>query len=68
MKEPGRLTLATPTDREIVITRDFDAPRDLVFEAMSRPDILKRWLWGPPDSDIVLSPIAKFLDAPMPAS
>jgi uncharacterized protein YndB with AHSA1/START domain len=40
--------ITTPTDREIVITRVFDAPRDAVWEAMSRPDLLKRWLMGPP--------------------
>jgi len=35
----------TPSDREIVMTRLFDAPRDLVFEAMSRPEHVRRW-WG----------------------
>ncbi|HKE49180.1 MAG TPA: SRPBCC family protein [Rhodanobacteraceae bacterium] len=34
-------------DREIVMKRSFDASRDLVFEAMTRPDLLKRWLFGP---------------------
>lgn len=42
------LKVATSGDREIVITRDFDAPRDLVWETMSRPELLKRWLFGPP--------------------
>jgi uncharacterized protein YndB with AHSA1/START domain len=35
-------------DREIVMTRVFDAPRRLVFEAFTRPELLKRWLTGPP--------------------
>jgi uncharacterized protein YndB with AHSA1/START domain len=35
----------TPSDREIVLTRVFDAPRRLVFEAMTRPEHVKRW-WG----------------------
>jgi uncharacterized protein YndB with AHSA1/START domain len=35
----------TPSDREIVITRVFDAPRRLVFEAMTKPEHVKRW-WG----------------------
>jgi uncharacterized protein YndB with AHSA1/START domain len=39
--------ISTPTDREIVITRVFDAPRILVWEAMSKPELLKRWLYGP---------------------
>ena len=30
-------------DREIVMTRAFDAPRTLVFEAMTKPELLKRW-------------------------
>jgi uncharacterized protein YndB with AHSA1/START domain len=39
--------LTTPNDREIVITRVFDAPRDLVFEAFTDPELIKRWLLGP---------------------
>jgi uncharacterized protein YndB with AHSA1/START domain len=35
-------------DCEIVVTREFDAPRTLVWETMSRPELLKRWLFGPP--------------------
>jgi uncharacterized protein YndB with AHSA1/START domain len=42
------LEVTTPTDREIVITRTFDAPRRLVFDAMSKADLLQRWLSGPP--------------------
>lgn len=42
----GTLTLTTPSDREIVMTRVFDAPRDLVFEAHSSCEHLSRW-WGP---------------------
>jgi len=42
------LEITTPTDREIVITRSFDAPRRLVWDAMSKPELLKRWLFGPP--------------------
>jgi uncharacterized protein YndB with AHSA1/START domain len=42
------LNVTTAGDREIVITRDFDAPRALVWETMSKPDLLKRWLIGPP--------------------
>ena len=42
------LKVSTPTDLEIVMTRDFDAPRHLVWEAMSKPELVKRWLFGPP--------------------
>jgi uncharacterized protein YndB with AHSA1/START domain len=37
--------VTTPSEREIVLTRLFDAPRRLVFEAMTRPEHVKRW-WG----------------------
>lgn len=42
------MNVATSGDCGIVITRDFDAPRDLVWDTMSRPELLKRWLFGPP--------------------
>ena len=41
----GSFTATTPSDREIVLTRLFDAPRRLVFDAMTRPEHVKRW-WG----------------------
>jgi len=41
------LKVSTPTDREIVMTRVFDAPRPLVWNAMTKPELLKRWLFGP---------------------
>src|SRR4030088_1198041 len=46
MKNTGTLNVTTPTDREIVLTRVFDAPRSLVFDAFSKPELLKRW-FGP---------------------
>ncbi|MEO8358592.1 MAG: SRPBCC family protein [Vicinamibacteria bacterium] len=42
------LTLTTPSDREILITREFNAPRRLVFDCMSKPELVRRWLLGPP--------------------
>lgn len=36
-----------PTEREIVMTRVFDAPRSLVFEAWTNPEHLPRWMLGP---------------------
>jgi uncharacterized protein YndB with AHSA1/START domain len=42
------LTVTTPSDREIVMTRSFDAPRSLVFDAYTKPELVKRWLLGPP--------------------
>ncbi len=40
------LTVTTPSEREIVMTRTFDAPRELVFEAMSKAEHMREW-WGP---------------------
>lgn len=37
------LVVTTPTDREIVLSRDFDAPPALVFDALTRPELLMRW-------------------------
>ena len=45
---PKPLTLPTPGDRDIVVVRQFDAPRDLVFLCYSRPELLRRW-YGMPD-------------------
>src|ERR1700740_2551312 len=46
MKNTGTLQVTMPSDREIVLTRAFDAPRHLVFEAFTKPELLKRW-FGP---------------------
>ena len=42
------LNVTTPSDREILIARAFDAPRSLVFDCMSKPELVKRWMLGPP--------------------
>src|SRR6266481_5720109 len=46
MKNTGTLKVTMPSDREVVLTRVFDAPRHLVFDAFSKPELLKRW-FGP---------------------
>src|SRR5882762_9804091 len=48
MKNPGNLKLTTQGDREIVMTRALDAPRRLVFDAFTKPELVKQWLLGPP--------------------
>lgn len=40
--------VTAPTDREIHVTRVFDAPRTLVFDCHTKPDLARRWLLGPP--------------------
>ena len=46
MRNTGTLQVTTPSDREIVLTRVFNAPRHMVFEAFSKPELLKQW-FGP---------------------
>jgi uncharacterized protein YndB with AHSA1/START domain len=41
----GSFQCTTPSDTEITLTRLFDAPRDLVWDAMTRPEHVKQW-WG----------------------
>jgi uncharacterized protein YndB with AHSA1/START domain len=43
-KDAGQLKVTTPSDREIAMTRTFDAPRKLVFDAWTKPELVKRWL------------------------
>lgn len=57
MKDTGTLPVTTPAEREIVMTRVFDAPRRLVFDAHTKPELLKRWLSGPPGWSLVVCEI-----------
>lgn len=54
MKNPAALTVTAPTDREIVMTRVFDAPRALVFDAFTNPELVKRWCYGPDGWSLVV--------------
>jgi uncharacterized protein YndB with AHSA1/START domain len=47
MNESGTVQVTTPSDREIAMSRVFDAPRRLVFEAFTKPELVKQWLLGP---------------------
>ena len=38
-----KMQVSTPTDTQILITREFDAPRNLVWRAFTEPDLLRRW-------------------------
>ena len=40
--------LSTPSNNEIQVTRQFGAPRQLVFDAFTKPALVRRWLLGPP--------------------
>jgi len=47
MKNSGTFKITAHGDHEIVVTRVFDAPRQLVFDAYTKPELVKRWLLGP---------------------
>jgi uncharacterized protein YndB with AHSA1/START domain len=51
------LKVTTPGDREVVLTRTFDAPRRLVFEALTKPEHVRRWLLGPPGWSMIVCEI-----------
>jgi uncharacterized protein YndB with AHSA1/START domain len=42
----GKAVVTLPTDTQILITREFDAPRHLVFKAWTTPELIKRWWAG----------------------
>jgi uncharacterized protein YndB with AHSA1/START domain len=47
MMDSGALKVTTRGDREIVMTRVLDAPRSMVFDAFTKPELVRRWLLGP---------------------
>jgi uncharacterized protein YndB with AHSA1/START domain len=42
----GTATVTLPTDEQILITREFDAPKHLVYQAWTTPELVKRWWSG----------------------
>ncbi|HEX2881475.1 MAG TPA: SRPBCC family protein [Polyangiaceae bacterium] len=46
MTKPLQVTL--PSDREVRVTRSFKAPRELVWDAHTKPELVKKWMLGPP--------------------
>jgi uncharacterized protein YndB with AHSA1/START domain len=46
-KEVGKLKVAAAGDRELVMTREFNATKAMVFDAWTKPELVKRWLAGP---------------------
>jgi uncharacterized protein YndB with AHSA1/START domain len=45
---PKPLEVTLPSDREVRVTRTFDAPRKLVWDAHTKPELLQKWSLGPP--------------------
>lgn len=61
----SKLTVVQSGDRDLIVTRTFNAPRDLVFRAMAEPALVQRWMLGPPGwtmpvCEIDLRPGGKF--------
>ena len=40
--------VSLPSDREVRVTREFKAPRELIYRAYTEPELVRRWLLGPP--------------------
>jgi uncharacterized protein YndB with AHSA1/START domain len=47
MKNADTFKITTPSDTEIAFTRLFNAPRQLVWDAMHKPELVRKWLFGP---------------------
>jgi uncharacterized protein YndB with AHSA1/START domain len=43
MTNSGTATVTLPTDEQILITREFDAPKHLVYKAFTTPELVRRW-------------------------
>jgi uncharacterized protein YndB with AHSA1/START domain len=52
----GTATVTLPTDQEILITREFDAPRHLVYRAWTTPELVKRW-WSGKQGEVTVAEI-----------
>lgn len=56
MAVTSKATVTLPTDEQILITREFDAPKDLVYRAWTTPELVKRW-WGAKRGEVTLAEI-----------
>ena len=56
MTSSGTATLTLPTDEQILITREFDAPKDLVYKAWTTPELVKRW-WNAKRGEVTVAEI-----------
>ena len=57
MTSAKRYQTSLPSEREFTLTRTFDAPRRLVFDAYTRPEMIKKWLFGPAEWPMVVCEI-----------
>ena len=56
MTRKGKAVVTLPSNTEILITRDFDAPRHLVFKAWTTPTLIKRW-WSGERGEVTLAEV-----------
>jgi uncharacterized protein YndB with AHSA1/START domain len=56
MTSSGTATVTLPTDEQILITREFDAPRHLVYRAWTTPELVKRW-WSGGHGEVTIAEI-----------
>ncbi len=56
MTSSGTATVTLPTDEQILITREFDAPKHLVYEAWTTPELVKRW-WNANRGEVTIAEI-----------
>jgi uncharacterized protein YndB with AHSA1/START domain len=52
----GTATVSLPTDEQILIEREFDAPKDLVYKAWTTPELVKRW-WSAKRGEVTIAEI-----------
>jgi uncharacterized protein YndB with AHSA1/START domain len=56
MAVTSKATVTLPTDEQILITREFDAPKDLVYKAWTTPELVKRW-WSAKRGEVTIAEI-----------
>jgi uncharacterized protein YndB with AHSA1/START domain len=56
MTSSGTAVVTLPTDTQILITREFDAPKHLVYRAYTTPDLIKRW-WSGDRGDVTIADV-----------
>jgi uncharacterized protein YndB with AHSA1/START domain len=56
MTSNGTATVTLPTDEQILITREFDAPKHLVYRAWTTPELVKRW-WSGGHGEVTIAEI-----------
>ncbi len=56
MTSSGTAKVTLPTDEQILITREFDAPKHLVYRAWTTPELVKRW-WGANRGEVTVAEI-----------